>query len=79
MEIILGISTILGIASAILFFMWRNAKEELDKLEVEFEVYVKEHSAIIDVLRKQNETLSKAAKSSGCTQFDLDKLFTGGF
>ena len=52
-------------------------RSNIRKLEREL-VRVQQLSKEITTLRKQNETLTKAAKS-GNPVYDIDKLFTGGF
>lgn len=52
-------------------------RKNIRKLERET-IRVGQLNKEIDVLRKQNDTLAKAAKSNN-PHYDIDKLFTGGF
>lgn len=64
----------MGVAIAILsYILWRKVKEvaKLNNQLISYELTV-------EVLEKQNETLANAVKSNN-PDYDVDKLFTGGF
>lgn len=74
MEITLVLTSLMGVAIAALFFLYNKAKDSARDLEAR----ISGMQITIRTLEKQNETLAKAAKSTN-PNYDIDKLFTGGF
>lgn len=72
--VMIYIALTLGVVtSALSYFLYLKITEV-----VTLQQQLKNAESTIDVLEKQNETLTKAAKRSN-PDYDIDKLFSGGY